>query len=81
MTAMRMQAKASPRRTLCEAGARKMGVARAGLITKMLSDSSLQVFEKTTADIVKKVIGGVNGTVFAYGQTSSGKTHTMMVRP
>ncbi len=37
-----------------------------------------QVFEKTTADIVGKVIGGVNGTVFAYGQTSSGKTHTMM---
>ena len=38
-----------------------------------------QVFEKTTADIVEKVTGGVNGTVFAYGQTSSGKTHTMMV--
>lgn len=58
-----------------------MAVAQDGLITKMLYGASLQVFEKTTADIVKKVIGGVNGTVFAYGQTSSGKTHTMMVRP
>ena len=24
---------------------------------------------------------GVNGTIFAYGQTSSGKTHTMMGNP
>ena len=24
-----------------------------------------------------QVVGGFNGTVFAYGQTSSGKTHTM----
>ncbi|KAK0148734.1 Kinesin heavy chain isoform 5C [Merluccius polli] len=27
--------------------------------------------------IVKDVLGGYNGTIFAYGQTSSGKTHTM----
>jgi centromeric protein E len=27
--------------------------------------------------IVKKAVDGYNGTVFAYGQTSSGKTHTM----
>lgn len=26
------------------------------------------------------VLGGYNGTIFAYGQTSSGKTHTMEVR-
>lgn len=26
-------------------------------------------------------MGGFNGTVFAYGQTSSGKTHTMMGVP
>lgn len=25
------------------------------------------------------VLGGYNGTIFAYGQTSSGKTHTMEV--
>lgn len=26
------------------------------------------------------VLGGYNGTIFAYGQTSSGKTHTMEVQ-
>ena len=46
----------------------------------MVMCAGLQVYERTTADIVDKVVGGVNGTVFAYGQTSSGKTHTMMVR-
>lgn len=30
------------------------------------------------AGIVAGVLEGVNGTVFAYGQTSSGKTHTML---
>ena len=35
------------------------------------------VYEATTSKIVQNVIGGFNGTVFAYGQTSSGKTHTM----
>lgn len=29
----------------------------------------------------QQVIGGFNGTVFAYGQTSSGKTHTMRGTP
>lgn len=29
--------------------------------------------------IVQDVLSGYNGTVFAYGQTSSGKTHTMEV--
>lgn len=28
--------------------------------------------------IVTSAINGINGTVFAYGQTSSGKTYTMM---
>jgi centromeric protein E len=35
------------------------------------------VYQHTTKDLVTKVVGGFNGTVFAYGQTSSGKTHTM----
>ena len=30
--------------------------------------------------IVQDVLTGYNGTIFAYGQTSSGKTHTMEVR-
>ena len=28
--------------------------------------------------IVEKCLDGFNGTVFAYGQTTSGKTHTML---
>jgi centromeric protein E len=41
------------------------------------SCSNLDVYNKTTSKIVKSVLDGFNGTVFAYGQTSSGKTHTM----
>jgi len=36
-----------------------------------------QVYEATAKNIVKDVLCGYNGTIFAYGQTSSGKTHTM----
>ena len=28
--------------------------------------------------IVEKCLDGFNGTIFAYGQTTSGKTHTMI---
>lgn len=35
------------------------------------------IFEKAMKPIVEGVMEGFNGTVFAYGQTSSGKTHTM----
>lgn len=48
------------------------------LSTVFDSDSTTeQVYQQTTEDVIKKVVGGFNGTVFAYGQTSSGKTHTM----
>uniref|UniRef100_K1S2I2 Kinesin-like protein n=1 Tax=Magallana gigas TaxID=29159 RepID=K1S2I2_MAGGI len=36
-----------------------------------------QVYETAAKPIVADVLGGYNGTIFAYGQTSSGKTHTM----
>ena len=36
-----------------------------------------QVYSSAAAPIVKDVLCGYNGTIFAYGQTSSGKTHTM----
>uniref|UniRef100_A0A8C9W4L5 Kinesin-like protein n=1 Tax=Scleropages formosus TaxID=113540 RepID=A0A8C9W4L5_SCLFO len=36
-----------------------------------------QVYNTCAKQIVKDVLGGYNGTIFAYGQTSSGKTHTM----
>lgn len=39
--------------------------------------SQKAIFEKSAKDIVDFVIKGYNGTIFAYGQTGTGKTHTM----
>uniref|UniRef100_A0AAY4CD69 Kinesin-like protein n=1 Tax=Denticeps clupeoides TaxID=299321 RepID=A0AAY4CD69_9TELE len=36
-----------------------------------------QVYDSCARQIVRDVLAGYNGTIFAYGQTSSGKTHTM----
>ncbi|AES74241.2 putative plus-end-directed kinesin ATPase transcription factor C2H2 family [Medicago truncatula] len=36
-----------------------------------------EVYEVAAKPVVKAAMEGVNGTVFAYGVTSSGKTHTM----
>lgn len=36
-----------------------------------------QVYTVAAKSIVADVLNGYNGTIFAYGQTSSGKTHTM----
>ncbi|XP_057708941.1 kinesin heavy chain-like isoform X2 [Corythoichthys intestinalis] len=41
------------------------------------NSEQVQVYEMCARHIVKDVLGGYNGTIFAYGQTSSGKTHTM----
>ncbi|KAM4705513.1 kinesin-1 heavy chain [Rhinophrynus dorsalis] len=41
------------------------------------STSQEQVYNACAKAIVKDVLEGYNGTIFAYGQTSSGKTHTM----
>lgn len=38
-----------------------------------------EVYMGAAYHIVQDVLSGYNGTVFAYGQTSSGKTHTMEV--
>lgn len=39
--------------------------------------STEMVYESVAKGIVNSVVAGINGTVFAYGQTSSGKTYTM----
>uniref|UniRef100_T1JMP3 Kinesin-like protein n=1 Tax=Strigamia maritima TaxID=126957 RepID=T1JMP3_STRMM len=39
--------------------------------------SQEKVYNEAAKPIVKDVLNGYNGTIFAYGQTSSGKTHTM----
>ena len=36
-----------------------------------------QVYDGVAKGIVDSVVHGLNGTIFAYGQTSSGKTYTM----
>ncbi|CAL9083608.1 unnamed protein product [Musa textilis] len=38
---------------------------------------TVDVYEVRTKEIVASAVTGFNGTVFAYGQTNSGKTHTM----
>lgn len=41
------------------------------------STSTSTVYEQVAQRIVQSVVEGYNGTIFAYGQTSSGKTFTM----
>ncbi|KAK6587977.1 kinesin heavy chain [Cryptosporidium xiaoi] len=36
------------------------------------------IFDKLVKDVIGLCLGGINVTIFAYGQTSSGKTHTML---
>ena len=35
------------------------------------------IFEQCAKPIVDNILEGYNGTIFAYGQTGTGKTHTM----
>ncbi|KAK9498601.1 hypothetical protein O3M35_003196 [Rhynocoris fuscipes] len=37
----------------------------------------MDVYNETARPIVEKVLAGYNGTIFAYGQTGTGKTYTM----
>jgi chromosome segregation ATPase len=39
---------------------------------------NVEVYDRVAKNIVLSTMEGKNGTIFAYGQTSSGKTHTMM---
>jgi kinesin family protein 3/17 len=40
-----------------------------------------QVFNLVAQPIIDSVMSGYNGTIFAYGQTGTGKTHTMEGKP
>ena len=40
-------------------------------------DGNANVYSAAAKPVVSAVLRGINGTVMAYGQTSSGKTHTM----
>lgn len=39
--------------------------------------STRQVYEEAAKEVALSVVSGINSTIFAYGQTSSGKTYTM----
>ena len=40
-------------------------------------DTNRDVYEQTVKKVVLSSLEGLNGTVFVYGQTGTGKTHTM----
>ncbi|XP_044525819.1 kinesin heavy chain isoform X2 [Gracilinanus agilis] len=56
-----------------------IGVSKPYVFDRVLppNTSQEQVYNACAKQIVKDVLEGYNGTIFAYGQTSSGKTHTM----
>lgn len=42
------------------------------------NEQQQSVYEVSAKQVVNSIFQGFNGTILAYGQTSSGKTHTMM---
>eukprot|EP00731_Ephydatia_muelleri_P038375 Em0737g1a len=40
--------------------------------------TQMEVFEHTTKDVINDLLDGINCSVFAYGATGAGKTHTML---
>lgn len=37
----------------------------------------MDLYDETFRELVDSVLNGFNGTIFAYGQTGTGKTYTM----
>ena len=44
----------------------------------LLGSANAPVYSAVAADVVWAAMDGLNGTIFAYGQTNSGKTYTML---
>ena len=44
---------------------------------ELFSSKQRDLYDETFRDLVESVLDGFNGTVFAYGQTGTGKTFTM----
>ncbi|XP_074131369.1 centromere-associated protein E isoform X2 [Sminthopsis crassicaudata] len=42
------------------------------------NETTEKVYEEIAVPIIRSAVQGYNGTIFAYGQTASGKTYTMM---
>lgn len=43
-----------------------------------MSTTTQQVYDKLVSEVMHKTLEGYHGTIFAYGQSNSGKTYTMM---
>jgi len=43
-----------------------------------IDSTQRQVYDQCAFPLVESVLNGYNGTIFAYGQTGCGKTHTMV---
>ncbi|CAK7329604.1 unnamed protein product [Dovyalis caffra] len=41
-------------------------------------NATMEVYEEGAKEVALSVVSGINSSIFAYGQTSSGKTYTMM---
>ena len=48
------------------------------IFDKFLTENSNYLFETTGKNVVDSVLEGWNVTIFAYGQTGTGKTYTMV---
>lgn len=42
------------------------------------NSTNKEIYEKATKQLTKVVLSGYNATIFAYGVTGAGKTHTMI---
>lgn len=42
-----------------------------------MNSKQRDLYDETFRDLVQAVLDGFNGTIFAYGQTGTGKTYTM----
>ena len=47
------------------------------MIVLFASSKQRDLYDETFRDLVQAVLDGFNGTIFAYGQTGTGKTFTM----
>ena len=39
---------------------------------------NFEVYRRSSKEIIASSLQGINGTIFMYGQTGAGKTHTML---
>ena len=46
-------------------------------VVLLASSKQRDLYDETFRDLIQAVLDGFNGTIFAYGQTGTGKTFTM----